>query len=362
MRAPRLVGRLMWSVAVSVATLAVAMAPMVRSASLGAQSAGRVSVRGTAVDAATTQPLGNVTVELVGSGRSFSSRSDATGAFALLNVPPGRYFVTAMRVGYLPFRDSVTLGATVGQVRIELTPVTQSLLGIEVKANVTAVYGGIGSASRNRNAQGERELFAVPGAVVEVLGSGKRTVTDSIGRFFLELPKPGTYLMHAAAPGLQDDIYPVVVPNKKAVEASRLLEPADAPPPIGRQTLLREMDRRLGWRSMTSALVTGEELRAIGGQLSDALPRTKGATLRGLRIGATTCVFVDGIPKPGYSIDGVRPESVAAVELYGPNGDPTNSVASAWPKGAPCGDELRNNAPMGDPRAIARYAVIWTVP
>jgi hypothetical protein len=354
---------MMWCSTAMLAVLgALSVGPIDARAVLSAQSTGRVSVRGTAVDAATTQPLGNVTVEFVGGGRTFSSRSDATGAFALLNVPPGRYFVTAMRVGYLPFRDSVTLAATVGQVRIELTPVTQSLLGIEVKANVTAVYGGIGSASRNRNAQGERELFAVPGAVVEVLGSGKRTVTDSIGRFFLELTKPGTYLIHAEAPGLQDEIYPVVVPNKKAVEASRLLEPADAPMPIGRQTLLREMDRRLGWRSMTSALVTGEELRAIGGQLSDALPRTKGATLRGLRIGATTCVFVDGVPKPGFSIDGVRPESVAAVELYGPNGDPTNSVASAWPKGAPCGDELRNNAPMGDPRAIARYAVIWTVP
>ncbi|MEI6739787.1 MAG: carboxypeptidase regulatory-like domain-containing protein [Gemmatimonadaceae bacterium] len=351
-----------WGTVMLTALGALLVGPIASRAVLRAQGAGRVSVRGTAVDAATTQSLGNVTVEFVGGGRTFSSRSDATGAFALLNVPPGRYFVTAMRVGYLPFRDSVTLGATVGQVRIELTPVTQSLLGIEVKANVTAVYGGIGSASRNRNSQGERELFAVPGAIVEVLGSGKRTVTDSLGRFFLELPKPGTYLMHASAPGLQDDIYAVVVPNKKAVEASRLLEPTDAPEPIGRQTLLREMDRRLGWRSMTSALVTGEELRAIGGQLSDALPRTKGATLRGLRIGATTCVFVDGVPKPGYSIDGVRPESVAAVELYGPNGDPTNSVASAWPKGAPCGDELRNNAPIGDPRAIARYAVIWTVP
>ena len=113
---------------------------------------------------------------------------------------------------------------------------------------------------------------------------------------------------------------------------------------------------------MNSALVSGAELRDMGGSLHDALLRSKSMTVRGLRLGPTTCVFLNGIPRPGLPLDAFQIEEIEAVELYGESGDPTGTLASSWPRGAQCGMSSRRAPPANGAIAVpyAKWAAIWT--
>lgn len=348
-------------VACAVALLLSAAASRSAHSQSTAQPA-RVMVRGSVRTANTDVPLGGAVVEVSRGAASYRARSDERGEFTVRDVPAGRYAVSVLRLGYLPFRDSLTIAEDMGRLKVVLTGNVQELQAIAVRANITAVYGGIGVASRQRNANGERELFTAPGASVQVLGSGRTTTTDTGGRFFIELNKPGTYIVRVSAPGLKDEMYPVVVPKNTAVDASRLLDSADAKPRTGYATLVGEMDRRLRIRGLNSAMVSGEELREMGGGIADALVRSKGMVMRGMQIGSTACVFIDGIPRPNFSIEGIRPEEVAAIELYGPGGDTSGSIAMSWPKGAPCGPNNRRAPAFSRAIPVAQYVMVWTVP
>ncbi len=342
----------------------IVVAGVLTTATVHAQQpvAGRVTVRGSVRTATTDVALGGAVIELSRGASSFKGRSDERGEFFVRDVPTGRYLISIIRLGYLPYRDSLTIGADGGRLKVVLTGNVQELQAIAVRANVTAVYGGIGVASKFKNAQGERELFPASKVSVHVLGSGREATTDSVGRFFVELSKPGTYVVRLSAPGLKDEMYSVVVPKNVAVDASRLLDSSDAKPRTGYATLVGEMDRRLRIRGLNSAMVSGEELRESDMSIADAIVRSRGMVTRGMQIGASTCVFIDGIPRPNFSIEGIRTEEVAAVELYGDGGDASGTVAMSWPKGAPCG--TNNRRAPADNRAIpvARWALVWTVP
>jgi len=304
--------------------------------------------------------IAGATIEIAGTRFTRTVRSDEAGKFWFGQVPEGNYRLLVMRIGFASIRQDVAVGESNADLRIRLTPDAQDLNAIITRANVTAVYGGIGAVGAAKNAQGEKAMTAVKGAAVQVLGSRKSAVTDSLGRFFVELGKPGRFIIRVTSPGLAVQLFTVDVPRNKAVDVSRLLDSARAEPPTGREYLWNEMDRRIGWRAMNSALVSGAELRELGGNLTDALQRTKGMTLRGMRIGATTCVFIDGIPKPAWPLDAFRIEEVEAIELYGPGGDPTGLLASSWPAGAPCGASGRFAPAPNRAIPVAQWAVIWT--
>ncbi len=317
-------------------------------------------IQGDVRSAADSATIAGATIEIAGPRFTRTVRSDEAGKFWFGQVPVGSYRLLVMRIGYEPIRQDVAVGESNADLRVVLKPDAQDLNTIITRANVTAVYGGIGAVGAAKNAQGEKTMTAVKGATVQVLGSRKTAVTDSLGRFFVELGKPGRYIIRVTSPGLAVQLFTVDVPRNKAVDASRLLDSVRTEAPTGREYLWGEMDRRIGWRAMNSALVSGAELRELGGSLTDALQRSKGMTLRGMRIGATTCVFVDGIPKPNWPLDAFRIEEVEAVELYGPRGDPTNLLASSWPAGAPCAASGRFAPSQNRAIPVAQWAVIWT--
>ena len=353
-----------WLLAALCAEMGTASVWSTRAAAQGTPSSGAkaIAVRGSVRTANTDVALSGAVIELSRGTTSVRARSDERGEFALASVPSGRYYVNVMRLGYLPFRDSVTIAENMPRIKVVLTGNVQELQAIAVRANVTAIYGGVGVASRYKNANNERELFPATNVTVHVLGSGRTATTDSIGRFFVELGKPGSYFVRLSAPGLKDEIYSVVVPKNTAVDASRLLDSSDTKPRVGYATLIGEMDRRIRIRGLNSAVVSGEELRESEMNIVDALLRSKSMVTRGMQIGGSTCVFIDGIPRPNFSIEGIRPEEVAAIELYGDGGDVSGTVGSSWPRGATCG--TNNHLSPANSRAIpvARYALVWTVP
>lgn len=317
-------------------------------------------IQGDVRSAVDSMAIAGATIEIAGPRLTRSVRTDEAGKFWLGQVPAGSYRLLVMRIGYAAIRQDVVVADAPADLRIVMSPEVQDLRAIVTRANVTAVYGGIGAVGPTTNAQGEKTMTAVKGATVQVLGSRKTAVTDSLGRFFVELNKPGRFIIRVTSPGLAVQLFTVDVPRNKAVDVSRLMDSVRMEAPTGREYLWGEMDRRIGWRAMNSALVSGAELRELGGNLTDALQRSKGMTLRGLRIGAATCVFVDGMPKPGFPLDAFRIEEVEAVELYGPNGDPTNLLRQSWPAGAPCAPSGRFAPANNRAIPVAQWAVIWT--
>jgi hypothetical protein len=321
------------------------------------------TIRGTIRSTADATPVIGAVIELHGARLQRQSRSDEVGKFTIGAVPTGSYTLSVLRLGYEPLSQTVAVGDSDADLTISIRPDTLQQLGtIITRANVTAIYGGIGAVGGTRNARGEKELTAVRDARLQVMGSGKSVTTDSIGRFFLELRKPGLYIIRVTSPGLATQMFPVDVPRNRALEVSRMMDSARATPPTGREYLFNDMDRRLRLRTMNSALVPGSQLRETGGALSDALQRTPAMNVRGLRLGPTTCVFVDGVPRPGSPLDAYAVEDIEAVELYDDNSDLTGTVSKAWPRGAQCGLASRLPPPpsngMGPP--IAKYAMIWT--
>ncbi|MBL0169665.1 MAG: carboxypeptidase regulatory-like domain-containing protein [Gemmatimonadaceae bacterium] len=320
------------------------------------------AIRGVVRAAGDDKPLSGAILELSGTRFTRQVRSDETGQFSIGAVPTGSYRLSVLRLGYQAIVQAVAVGDRDAQLTIRMTADPTELRAIVTRANVTAIYGGIGAVGSGRNATGEREMSAVADAKIHVIGSRKSATADSVGRFFLELDKPGLYMVRVTSPGLAPQLFPVEVPRNKAVEVSRMMDSARMTAPSGREYMFDEMDRRVGWRAMNSALVTGSELRAAGGALSDALVRSKSMTLRGLRLGVTTCVFLNGIPRPGMPLDAIQIEEVEAVELYGARGDPTGTLASSWPAGAQCGSASRLPPPRsgGIAPPDAKWAAIWT--
>jgi hypothetical protein len=317
----------------------------------------QASVVGVVVSSTTGDSLSGATVELQSTRFTRRLRTEVGGRFRFTAIPAGGYRLTVLRLGYQPISQPVTVTDADADLRIAMQPDARTLNAIVTNANVTAIFGGIGAAGLSRNANGERGLLAVRGARVQVLGSGAETETDSLGRFFLELKKPGRYLVRATSPGLVPQVYSVDVPRNKAADASRLLDSATTMESERPEYLWKEMDRRMNTRGINSAIVTGDEVREYGGALSTALQRSQGMNERGLRLGAgPMCVFVDGIHRPNLPLDAIRPEEIEAIEVYGVRGDPTSSlVNSAKGKGCP-GASTRQTS-----QNPVQFVVIWTV-
>lgn len=312
-------------------------------------------IRGSVANTADNVPLSGATVELSSARFTRRLRTDESGKFLFGSVPTGSYRLSVLRLGFAPLSQQVTVADSDADLRIQLQPDARTLGAIVTKANVTAIYGGIGAAGLSKNANGERPLSAVPGARIQVLGSGVETETDSLGRFFLEVGKAGRYLVRATSPGLVPQVYPVDVEKNKAVDASRLLDSARAVQGERPEYLWKEMDKRLDLRGSNSAVVTGDEVREFGGNMTTALQRAKGVNARGLRIVGSPCIFVDGIHRPFFSLDAIRPEEVEAIEVYGNRGETTSSLKNSA-KGKGCPDSVRQTRDNA-----VFYVVIWTV-
>jgi hypothetical protein len=216
-----------------------------------------------------------------------------------------------------------------------------------VRARLTGLEGVVGNYA----------LKPIAHAVVRVLGSDRSATTDSNGAFLLALDKPGTYMVRIRRAGYAEALSLVTVPKDGVVDASHLLDSSSRPVAPGLEALWQDFDQRLRWRSSNAALVSGAELRQAGGVLTDALRGVPSVMNPGLVIGPTTCVFINGVARPGWPLDAFSVEEIEAIELYGR--DDTGSLARAWPPNGECGIN-RGARSTGSRGNIARFAVIWT--
>lgn len=319
-----------------------------------------VTVRGIVRDSATRQGVPGAIVTVGTSQRILSTRTDEVGAFTFGGVNPDRATIAARRIGYRQQEWTIDVRADT-TVALMISPNATRLAPVRVGAKGEGVWGSI---------VGVNDLRPVVGAKVFVIGSGITVVTDSAGEYFVPLKRPGTFLVRVTQRGFAEDVLLVKVKQNEVVESSRLLEVSDRPgmPP----GLWVDFDQRLRWAPRNnSALVTGADLRAIGGTVSDGLRASQEFVRTAIRLPFTPialCVFVDGTPRPGMNIDDIRPEEIRAMEIYSdiPKDQMVIGLDNMWPRGAACGSGGGSGgraAPRGRGRASppsVKWAVIWT--
>jgi hypothetical protein len=329
----------------------VAAAPT--AASIAAAQAPDRVVRGTVHDSATGQELSGAVVELVGPSVRNVARSDQRGTFQFSRVADGRYRLSVRLIGFVETARDVDVTGRDVSLSISLSPTSQRLDTVRVRASVTAVYGVVGMSAG---------LRPVADAEIQVIGSQQKGSTDSAGKFFVSLKKGGSYFVRVHHAGFTDQLFPVDVPNDHAVETFVLLDAGAVA--TGSQMMWDEFDERLRWQGQGASIVPGEEITRNGGSSGDAIRGSSSFVRKGLVLGPTVCLFVNGVPKPGWGFDGIPPEQIATVELYTITGDETHTLAQEWPHGAQCGRTGGVPAPTSpfNRRSVVQYAVVWLKP
>jgi len=313
------------------------------------------SLTGVIRDSATGRPLAGALIELRRDNVRRTAQSDDAGEFRLSPIPADAYRLTVRRLGFAERSREFQMGARDTSVMVTLIPIARDLDTMYIRAGVTGIYGVVGTS------EGLRPLA---GAKVQVMGANRSKVTDSAGTFFVALEQSGMYMVRITRAGYEHRIFPIAVTAGGAVDASRLLDSSGVNTK-GLEMLWKDLDQRLGWRTMNSALVPGGEIRKAGSQLLAALEGSPSFVSRGLFIGDVICVFVNGAPRPGLPLDAIPVETIEVVELYGAKDEAVKTLMFKWPGSAPCGAAnriagRRYEAPNG-PRAnaVARWAVVW---
>jgi hypothetical protein len=317
-------------------------------------------VRGELRDSASNRPLGGAVVDLRGPATQRAGRTDQEGKFTFADLSGGRYHLTVRRLGYAEVGKDLDVFDHDVSIVLIAAPVARRLDSIRVVSHVPAVFGIVATSVG---------LRPVTNADVQVIGAGESVRTDSAGRFAVPLKQGGTYMVRVRQRGFVDEVSTIDVRPDQALEISVLLDSGRAFHRVGDEALWGQFDERLQWQGMGATLVSGPELqRAGGGSVTSALKQSRSFIKKGLIIGNGACVFINGVAKPGWSLDAIPVDQIEAVELYSEKGDDTKTLENAWPRGSRCG-------PSGDPNASTRgmtttdrkwslvtYAVVWLKP
>ena len=304
------------------------------------------AVSGIVRDSASGKPLAGAHIELRRDTVRRVAQTDDEGAFVIAEVTQGLYRLSVRRLGFAVRATDLDVGSTDLAREIMLIPIARDLDTLYVRAGVTGIYGVVGAA------EGLRPLAD---AKVHVLGERRIHLTDSTGTFFVPLRKGGLYVVRITRPGYAHRMFPITVSG--AVDASRLLDSATTSTP-GLEVLWQDFHQRLQRAGINSALLSGSDVRRAG-----SVEQTTTFNARGLVLGGSICVYLNGTPRPGMNLDVVPIDRIEVVELYGETDAAARELRSKWPPRAPCGFVNRGRryeAPSG-PRAnaIARWAVVW---
>jgi hypothetical protein len=307
-----------------------------------------VDVVGVIRDSTTKQFVNGAVVEMAGLDTRYSARTDEEGEFRFRDVRPGAYRAVIRRIGYAMIRTEIIVEPNMKRIDVRMSPIPQTLGRVLVHGEGTGIYGQIGTST---------ELKPIPNALVFVAGSRDSVFTDSTGAYYLNLKKPGTFMVRVRAPGFNDELFVVQVKRNQVADGSRLLDVGTSRqiPAI----LWKDFDQRLSWSIVNkSALLPGSEVRRAGGDVSTALKHSGTMVANGMRLGPRVCVFVNGQPRPGYPLDGIRPEEITAMEAYGGRSEALSLLMADWPPNALCSETGERSTPYGP--TIISAVVIWT--
>lgn len=310
------------------------------------------AIAGIVRDSVTRQPLAGAIVDVRSASLRLTARTDEAGAFRFGGLLSGRYTYSVLRIGFAEHTGEIDLSdqARDATVDIEMRPIAQVLDAFRVRGDIAAIYGMVATLP---------DFRPVAGATVQVLGGSRAFTTDASGGFFVPVDNPGSYMVRITAEGFVSRLFNIEIPRGRAVEASRLVDPGPAEP-AGFEGVYQDLAQRLRYRSMSSALVPGADVRSGGSNVIDGLQASPAFSRQGLRFGSSVCLFVNGVPRPGATVEAIRVDEVEAVEVYAASGDRSGELGRQWPSGAPCGQIFRSfTQRTGSTANIVRYVVVW---
>ena len=326
--------------------LTALLAAFIAAASAAAQSP--VTVRGRVQDSVTGRPLAGAIVGLGLTTSARTTRTDDAGEFAFSKVSPGTYSLTVKRLGFEARARSVDVHDGMDSIVIALLRVA-TLDTVRIRATNQGIYGAVGTAD---------SLRPLRSAMVQVIGGSKKIAVDSTGHFYLPIKTPGTYMVRAMSAGYEAQMMSVTVHRDEGVEIALLLDSATTPESNRWESAYADMADRMIARRNSSAIVSASELRETGYTgIVDALRRSPSFNKAVIRIGSTACVFVDGQPKPGFSIDAFDATQIEAIEAYTASSEGTGNLARRWPRGFPCAPTGEGATAGGND--VIRWIVIW---
>ena len=159
-------------------------------------------------------PIDSVDLVISSLKRTVMSKSD--GTFRFDDVKPGPYQVVARRLGYYPQMQSATVDDKGGVVSFSLLPGIRALPPVVTSVARGGLSGVIGDTAYN----------IVSEAQISVIASDHRTLSDSMGRFFLDL-KPGRYMMNVSRQGYRTRLVSVTIPNDSGRRMTVWLTPTN---------------------------------------------------------------------------------------------------------------------------------------
>jgi len=340
-------------------TVRARLAPLVRRASIAtvallsaapalAQVDSSTGMRGRVTDAA-GRPIVGALVLLRSGTASQEARSDSTGAYSVAGLRPGSWRVVVQRLGYVPDTSDVAVGAVPATHDVRLQRIVQLDQRV-ISADWTGVIGVVG----------DRGYQPVPEATVTVVGARVVERVDGNGSFSIPWPSEQSILLRVSAPGFTDRLVSARIPERGSVELSVLLDTLRF---TGASALMAdELERRMNWASPMAARVSREEILRTGSRdAAMALSGTPSFNSKGLVIERDACLFVDGLPRPGFPLDAIDPATIEFIEVYPSGTERTGVLASRWPRGAQCGAYV---PPQFKRRVgaqqLVRFVVVWT--
>ena len=318
----------------------------------------------------TGRPIEHALVSFEPARANRQVRTDREGRFSFLGASPGPRAIRVTFVGYRPDDRTVDVPRGTLDIEVILERAVTTLAGVEVTAKRSGLYGSVIAKD---------SLLPVPDARIEVLGARSSDTTAVDGAFNFPKLKPGSYIVRVRHTRFESRNVSIVVPAEGATQLDLVVERGILSRDAHMEQLYRELDQRVHWMGLSTAMISREELKGAPTTGVDAaLPRVPQVMKAGFypaREGwESACLFVDGVARPGAKISDFSIEQIEAIEVYGPpmnRSDPTKTLESRWPPRAMCGMAEGPRAAFENGRANAspfrlsrsalpmQFIVIW---
>lgn len=310
-----------------------------------------------------SMPVPDALVRVTHGNFTATARSWDDGSYAFNQLLPGTYELTVRRIGFASFSGHVEVGNRRISTDVHLAPVATTLEAVRVTAAFTGISGVVGEFAL---------MQPLRGASVRLMGGKDTLITAADGRFVVPLSAGGSFALRVEQAGFVPKLVSITVPRGQHVEIAVLLDSAKKK--VSDNYVYGELDLRMRAASARAGLIgRAELLTSDAPDLVKALQQSTSPNMKGLTASRTSCVFIDGVARPGIPADAVRIDEVEFIELYPAETDYSNTLAKRWPPNSDCG--TANYRSLGasaldiqgsdfrrrdsDPHS-AKYILIWT--
>ncbi len=322
------------------------------------------------------QPLAEVDVSIP--DHAWSARTDETGTFVIAGIPPATYEVWARKIGFISVQFRWTSKADERlEVALRLRPLPHTLDPVVVWAGEERQWR---SSSLVHGVVTDSMGYPMSGAQVQLIGTGRATVTAEDGTWTFRHVPPGDLVVRARLMGYSpsvmhfrltaDDQREVLLRLGNLAQQLDEVRVTDASG-FGRDAAAwKELDMRTRWHTEGSSQVFGpEKLSRLGATPIDlvtrgvAVGRVRGPTsIRGsppIRTGigsqapGDACILLDGITPVSRPLRSFSADDLEMIEFYPPTPpetDLTGTVADRMTGVPGC---------MGDRQSHPAYYVLW---